>query len=403
METTILRARWLMPVGGPAIDGGYVSVAGDRIMSVTSTAPDGLAQDLGDVVLMPGLVNAHTHLEFSDLAAPLGQSGMSLPEWIPLVIGQRKRADADASSAIAAGLAESLSAGVTTIGEIATAPSSAYQMPDARPATVLLQEAIGFSSQRIDSVYAELERRLTAAPMPAGVSPHAPYTVHPRLVERLVALTAARQAPVAMHLAESPQELELLATGSGPFRDLLHERSMWDAEAIRPGSRPLDYLRLLDDAPRALVIHGNYLAADEIDFIARRRETMSVVYCPRTHAWFNHPPYPLEAMLAAGVRVALGTDSRASNPDLSVLAEMRFAASRFPSVAPREWLRMATTDAANALGLGDETGNLAPGRRADLVALPWSGGDPLDDVVHGTATPTAVWVGGAATLLSCRS
>jgi cytosine/adenosine deaminase-related metal-dependent hydrolase len=201
-----------------------------------------------------------------------------------------------------------------------------------------------------------------------------------------------------MHLAESPDELELLAAGTGLLRELLEDRSMWDGEAIPVGSRPLDYLRLLAEAPRAVVIHGNYLAADEIALLGERRDAMSLVYCPRTHAYFGHPTYPLEAMLAAGVRVALGTDSRASNPDLGLLAEMRFAAARHPGVSPTIWVRMATTDAAAALGLGDEVGALAPGQRADMVALPWWGGDPLESVVRGEAIPVDVWLAGVRAL-----
>jgi len=387
----------VLPVIGPPLGGGYVAVQRGRIAAVTPQRPAGPVEDLGDVVLMPGLVNAHTHLEFSDRSAPLGRPGMSLPEWIRLVIAERRRTGDEAREAIQAGLAESLAAGVTTVGEIAVAPAGAYQRAAPGPTTVLLHEAIGYSAARVDSVYADVERRMLVAPTPSGVSPHAPYTAHPRLVERLVALAKDRHAPVAMHLAESPEELELLASGQGAFRELLCERSMWDDAAIAPRSRPLDYLRLLALAPRALVIHGNYLSTDEIEFIAARRATMSVVYCPRTHAWFGHPTYPLEAMLAAGVPVVLGTDSRASNPDLSVLAELRFAAARFPKVAAATWIEMATLGAAQALGLGEEVGALAPGRRADMVALPHTGGDALDDVVRGAAAPTAVWVGGVAT------
>ncbi len=176
---------------------------------------------------------------------------------------------------------------------------------------------------------------------------------------------------------------------------------MWDESAIPRGSRPMDYLRMLAEAPRALVIHGNYLAADEIEFLAGRRDSMSVAFCPRTHAYFGHPTYPLDAMRAAGVRVVLGTDSRASNPDLSVLTELRFAAARFPGVPPEAWLRMATRDAAIALGLGDETGVLAPGKRADMAALPCASGDPYAAVISGDATPARVWLAGE--LVSPRS
>ncbi len=370
-----------------------MSVVDGRIARVDSAAPDGPVEDLGDVILMPGLVNAHAHLEFSDLTAPLGQPGMSLPAWIRLVISERKRANHKAAAAIAAGMAESRAAGVTAIGEISTAPAAAYLDSDPKPAVVALQEAIGFSAHRVDSVFNDLTSRLDAAPPPTGLSPHAPYTVHPRLLERIVELAAARGVPVAMHLAESPEELQLLSDGDGPFRDLLDERSMWDADAIPRGSRPLDYLRRLATAPRALVIHGNYLDADEIEFLGQRRDAMAVVYCPRTHAWFGHTTYPLDAMLQRGVRIALGTDSRASNPDLDLMAEVRFAARQFPQVDPAMWLRMATLDAAIALGLGDEAGSLTPGKWADMIALSCGEGcDPLAYVAYANATIRRIWI-----------
>jgi cytosine/adenosine deaminase-related metal-dependent hydrolase len=324
--------------------------------------------DLGDVVLLPGLVNAHTHLEFSGLAQPLGTPGMSLPAWIRTVIADRGRGDRDAASAIATGLNESAAAGVTTIGEIATSPAALYEV-DQAPRSMLFQEAIGFSAGRVDSVAAEMERCVEAAGDAAGLSPHAPYTVHPQLLARLVDLAISKRLPIAMHLAESREELQLLHEGTGPFQELLAERSMWDGAAIPRGSRPLDYLRQLARAPRSLAIHGNYFDAEEIAFTAAQRERMSVVYCPRTHAYFQHDSYSLEAMLAAGVRVALGTDSRASNPDLNLLSEVQFASALFPRVDPGVLLRMATLDAAEALGLGDVVGSLTVGKLAELMTV----------------------------------
>ena len=156
------------------------------------------------------------------------------------------------------------------------------------------------------------------------------------LLYELVLLARNRLMPMAMHIAESREELELLQDGEGPFQDLLEERSMWDADAIPLGSRPMNYLKLLADAPRALVIHGNYLADDELAFIGANRERMSLVYCPRTHAYFDHDAYPLAKAMAAGARVALGTDSRASNPDLDLLSEMRFVARNHSDVSPHD-------------------------------------------------------------------
>jgi cytosine/adenosine deaminase-related metal-dependent hydrolase len=395
MAAFTLRARWVVSVDGPPIPGGYITVAEGRITAVDVRPPaGGPVEDLGDMVLMPGLVNAHTHLEFSDLAAPLGCSGMSLPAWIRLVIAERKRGNHDASAAIAAGLAESAAAGVTTLGEISTASAATYAIGGSMPGLIAFQESIGFSAQRVDSAFADLRRRLAEAAAPAGLSPHAPYTVHPRLVEQITALAAAEGISVAMHLAESPDELQLLADGDGDFRTLLEERSMWDATAIPHGSRPMDYLRRLVKAPRALVIHGNYLAADEIALAGERRETMSVVYCPRTQAYFGHPTYPLAAMRKAGVRIALGTDSRASNPDLDLLADLRFAAARFLEIDPAVWIQMATLDAARALGVGDAVGSLFPGKRADLAALPCSVDDPLESIAYGDKLVERVWIAG---------
>jgi cytosine/adenosine deaminase-related metal-dependent hydrolase len=395
MSGFTLRARWVLPIDLPPIEGGYVSVADGRITAVGGGMPDdAVIEDIGDVVLMPGLVNAHTHLEFSDLVAPLGQSGMSLPAWIRLVIGERKRGRRDPAGAIAAGIAESLAGGVITIGEISTAPADAYAVAAPMPTLVAFQESIGFSGQRVDSAFADVEQRFKLSPRPAGFSPHAPYTVHPRLLERIVALAVVQRAPVAMHLAESREELQLLAEGAGDFANLLDERSMWDPAAIPHGTRSLDYLRTLAGAPRALVIHGNYLAADEIALLGAQRARMSVVYCPRTHAFFQHEAYPLTALRAAGVRVALGTDSRASNPDLNLLAEVRAAAAQNPDVGGADVLRMATLDAAEALGIEYDVGSLAVGKRADLIALPCNSADPIEAIISSAANVERVWLAG---------
>ena len=175
-----------------------------------------------------------------------------------------------------------------------------------------------------------------------------------------------------MHLAESREELELLRHGTGPLRAFLEEIGAWDATAIPSGSRPIDYLRLLASAHRALVIHGNYLDDEETAFLAANAERMSVVYCPRTHDWFAHRAYPLEKMLAAGVTVALGTDGRGSSPDLSLLGEMRFAARQHPAVPLDRILQLGTVLGAKALGRERHVGTLEPGKQADLaiVALP---------------------------------
>jgi cytosine/adenosine deaminase-related metal-dependent hydrolase len=400
---TSLRAHFVFPVDAPPIEHGVVTFEDDRIVAVGLEPPDnhGEIQDLGSVALLPGLVNAHTHLEFSDLLRPLGKPGMPMVEWIRLVIAQRSRRTHDAVNAIAAGLHKGLQHGVTTIGEIATANTTvAYNEADA---TVFL-EVIGFSRARAGSaaaaVAAQLEEHDRRGGPRAGLSPHAPCTVSPELLHQLIGLACERNLPVAMHVAESEEEIELLQSGGGAFKHLLEERSMWDAAAIPRGSRPLDYLQQLANAPRALVIHGNYLDDEERAFLASHRNRMSLVYCPRTHAYFAHRPCPLAELLTAGVHVALGTDSCASNPDLDLLNEMRHVAKTHASIDPQEIVRLGTLAGAVALGRDNDVGSLTPGKLANLIALPVSDDsansarDVLEELFANELSPSAVWFRG---------
>jgi cytosine/adenosine deaminase-related metal-dependent hydrolase len=220
-----------------------------------------------------------------------------------------------------------------------------------------------------------------------GLSPHAPYTVHPDLLRQVCRLSAEQQIPLAMHLAESAAELELLRSHSGPLVERLKELSAWYPGSLPRGIRPLDYLEMLSTAHQTLVIHGNFLVREEMEFIGARRDKMTVVYCPRTQAFFPHGAYPLAEMLACGVRVAVGTDSRASNPDLSVLSELRHIARQHPGVPPEEILKMGTLCGAEALGLADELGSLTTGKKAAFAIVPLqeAGDDPYELLFHSDA------------------
>jgi len=385
-EPFALRARWILPLDRPPLAGGVLTIAGGRIAAIGENLSGAPARDLGDVALLPAPVNAHAHLEFSDLASPLGQAAMPLPDWIRLVIEDRRQrlgsgsppaSDAAADNvraAFAAGLAELSAAGTAAVGQIHRLEHPLELLRDAPLAGVAFLELIGLTPDATINSMGRLAHLVDAADSlwgdwSLGISPHAPYTVSPQLLEAACRFSAQRKLPIAMHLAESRQELELLATGGGPFRRLLEERGLWHAEPFVEARRPLDYLKLLDKAHRAAIIHGNYLGDDEIEFLAARRERMSVVYCPRTHAFFEHERYPLARLLAAGVSVALGTDSRASNPDLNVWGDLRWAAAAHPDVAPLDLLMMATHGAARAIGHDDVSARLAVGQRADLIAV----------------------------------
>jgi cytosine/adenosine deaminase-related metal-dependent hydrolase len=283
---------------------------------------------------------------------------MSLPWWIREVIKRRTAAGTSGQTTlekpatrpdpIQLGIAESARSGVTTVGNISTSfDTNSQQVLDVAQYLELrglrhddidsrLTEATDFTGKRGGAFF--------------GLSPHAPYTVHQNLFHQLCDVATARRCPIAMHLAESREELQLLGTSLGPFRDLLEERGWWEAGAIGLGVRPLDYLKRLALTPCALVIHGNYLDDEELAFVAAHRNSMSIVYCPRTHAYFGHEPYPLWSMMSRGVRVALGTDSRASNPDLDLRKEMKFVVER-QGIPPAQSLQLATVNGATAMGM----------------------------------------------------
>jgi aminodeoxyfutalosine deaminase len=383
------RARYVFPMDGPPIRDGLVAIDHDRIVAVGGSGLTAVrdlmpvARDLGCVAILPGLINAHTHLEFSNLRQPLGAAGMAFADWIRLVVESRQARQAGSEGdPILRGIAESVACGVTGVGEIASTPWGREQ---SLPLEVTeFCEVICFRRDRDQGRYHAAVRAVGGGMdasessihwtdvFRAGINPHTPYTVRPELVRECVRVSSEGRIPLALHLAETREELQLLKDHEGPLVEMMQAFGQWDAEEIPRNTRPLDYLKMLAEADRALVIHGNYLDDAEIAFLAGRAGRMSVVYCPRTHAFFRHERYPLAKMLDAGVNVALGTDSRASNPDLSILSEMRFAAATHPEVRPATLLRLITADAAKALGRDAEIGTLTLGKFADLaiVAVP---------------------------------
>jgi cytosine/adenosine deaminase-related metal-dependent hydrolase len=351
---------------------------------------------LGNVAVLPGFVNTHTHLELGPIAA-LGEVEDQLG-WLERVVAARRETDDAALQAqVGRGIAASLAAGTTTLADITTAGRSEPSL-DASPLKGLVfSEILGLRRERaLDTSASAYEWLLSpgrAEPggdvprIRRGLSPHAPYSTAPWLYEQ----AAGSRVPLATHLAELPEELELLAGRSGRLREFLERIGAWD-----PGWRPLshhpaDYIRR-----RALrqadwiVAHGTYL--DPEDFWQFRPEAapqgqrVGVAYCPRTTARFGHGPHPYRQIIEHGGVVCLGTDSLASAPSLSVLDEIRFLADKEPDGEPRLLLTMGTLSGAWALRMEDRVGSLLPGKAADLavVALPdRSDTDPYRLIVQG--------------------
>jgi cytosine/adenosine deaminase-related metal-dependent hydrolase len=384
-----------VPVGGPAIEDGWLRIEQGRIVAIgrrnlTGNPPSGRSIDLGDSIVLPGLVNAHTHLEFSDLERPLDAEG-GLPGWIARVVALRRARPSGLEEAarlagsLRAGLAESLSFGVTTIGEIATAvPRGVY--PSIGPRVRVYREVLGLSFTG-GSLPGAIARDLNRLGDSAGISPHAPMTVSLALGKALLREAARRDLPVTMHLAESLAELAYVTGGGGPFRDLFSTLGAWPADRPPPVLPPSDWISRLARVRRGSVVHGTFLGeppdATALDRLARHRDRLGVVVCPRTTRLLSGRLPPVRQFLAAGVRVAIGTDSRASNPDLSVLGEARELVGS-GVVSPAEALRMMTSDAAWNVAHEVRAGSIAVGRPADLVVLAPSGpfADPLEAILR---------------------
>jgi len=372
-------ADWILPVASPPIangalvvdDAGRIVFLGER-----EQMPGGTEQThYESSVIMPGLINAHTHLEFSDLEAPLGQPGMEFTQWIGEVIKFRFGGErVTKSGAIRMGLEESARHGVAAIGEIATSPVVLEDYRVALPCPVSLRvffEQLGSDDAVTKEKVAELEEffsQTNAAEsnqeIVAAVSPHAPYSVGDRLLDELTAVGSKNQAAVAMHVAETLAEREFVESKTGPFREMLKSMGVWRPDAYGNYESILAILAKLSECRSSLIVHGNYLNGRELDFLATNRKKMSVVFCPRTHAYFDHARYPLEEMLERGINVAVGTDSRASNPDLDLGKELVEIRRRHPEVPPEAILKMGTTGGASALGLDESFGSLVGGQIA---------------------------------------
>ncbi len=386
---TTIGARWICPVSRPPLPDAALVVHDGIIRQLIPGGRKHADRDAGEVALLPRLINAHTHLEFADLPAPIGQPGIAITDWIPQVVTARRNSSTKQRlQAIQQGIAECIASGTGAIGEIATTPWYS-EIPTSFDCHITcFIERLGTDPASVEPRMSELAGWLDTAGMnpegpgnlSQGISPHAPYSLNDRLLEQLIDCAGTRQLPLAMHLAESPEELQWLARGAGPMADMLE--SMGVLFQRPAGRRPLDYLQRLASAPRTLIVHGNYLQPDELDCMAGLHDRMHLVYCPRTHAFFEHARWPLEQVLERGINVALGTDSRASSPDLNMWSELQMLARKFPGISRHRILEMGTLGGARALGLDHRLGTLEAGRQALFFAIPTmaAGDDPLESL-----------------------
>lgn len=363
-----------MPIATPPVRDGWVLVRDGRVEALGSGRPPrerGTEQrDLGRAALMPGLVNAHTHLELSGLWGKVPPA-RSLPAWVAHLMAERERTGGDSPDAIRQAIADAEECGTAAVGDVANSLAALPAIERSRLYAVVFRELIGFNRPDAAAVVDEAARALAALPAAPRVrlrlAPHAPYSASPAMVQAILSGALREDGVSTIHLAESPDEVEFLETGRGAWRDLLVERGAWDPQWKPPGCRPAEYLdRLGVLGPRLLAVHGVQLTDPELRLLAARGVTL--VVCARSNVWVGVGSPPVERFYASGVRVAVGTDSLASATDLNVFSELAALHHLAPHVEPPRLLASATRAGALALGL-DDLGAIQPGARARLITI----------------------------------
>ncbi|HVM43466.1 MAG TPA: amidohydrolase family protein [Gemmatimonadales bacterium] len=371
-----VSARWVLPVAGEPIAHGAVLVgAGGRIERVGPDAavprPEAaVTVDLGDAALLPGLVNAHSHLELTALRGLVRDR--PFVDWLRTIRAIKDGLDAAAFRAAARwGVLEAFGAGITTLGDCGTTLQAGPAMAELGARGVAFHEVIGPDPARCAETLEAAERALEAlAPcaserVAVGVSPHAPYTVSDPLLRAVAALASARGLRAAMHVSESREERAFVAEGRGPFADNLRSRGIAVAPRGRTTVAWLEEAGFLAGGP--LLIHCVTAGADDFERAARHGAT--VAHCPWSNAVLGHGRADWGAMRRAGLKVGLGTDSVAAGGRLDLFAEARLAVLGLEAApAPREMLRLVTADGAAALRL-EGVGTLVPGAWGDLAAV----------------------------------
>lgn len=383
----ILRARVVLPIRRPLLESGAVVIEGERIVAVGRWPTlrkrfHGPVQDLGEVILMPGLVNAHCHLDYTHMAA-LFPPQKSFCDWIKLITTEKSHwVYSDYAKSWVDGAKMLLRSGTTTVADIEAVPELLPEVWDTTPLRVIsFLEMTGVRSRRqpeliLREVLATVDS-LTHNRCSTALSPHAPYSTPPALLRHSATTARQRKLRMTTHVAESATEFEMFTRARGEMFEWLrrNQRDMDDCGHASPVQH-LARQRAL--GPQLLAVHVNYLAPGDTQHLARTRT--HVVHCPRSHDYFRHAAFPFRSLARAGVNICLGTDSLATvrkhpkrDLELNLFHEMRKFAAEHPTIAAAEILRMATLHGAQALGLRGKVGELSPGAQADLITLPFAG------------------------------
>jgi cytosine/adenosine deaminase-related metal-dependent hydrolase len=383
----LLRSRVVLPVSRTAIEDGAVLVSGNRIIAVDcwknlSATHSAEIIDLGDSILMPGLVNAHCHLDYTDMAGLLPPQKL-FTDWITLMLATKAEwTYTEFAESWLHGAQMLLRTGTTTVADFEAVPELIPDVWSSTPLRVLsFMELTGVKSRRSPRDILNEAVTLIAHQhdehSQGGLAPHAPYSTVPELIRLTAGEVQKRNWPISIHVSESAQEFEMFTRAQGGMFEWLrrNERDMSDCGHGSPVQH-LERNGALSE--KLLAVHVNYLAPGDAGLLARR--DVSVVHCPRRHFYFQHAAFPFAELTAANVNICIGTDSlatvfktRKEVVELNMFDEMRAFAGTHPGTPAEAILQMATVNGARALGRAGEIGEISPGALADLAVIPFAG------------------------------
>lgn len=412
----LLTARYVLPVATPHIEYGAVLVRDDRIVEIgdfnhlKELHPDEPVKDFGLAALLPGFVDLHTHLEYTAMRGLVDD--LPYPSWkYQLMQKEGLFSPRDWDDSALLGAAEATQSGITTIADVTETGASCRAVEASGLRGVVYREVSTMDKRQVSSVMETALRdidewRNCSDPkrVTVGIAPHAPYSCHPELFRR-IAEYARDGAPVSLHLAGSHEEYQFVKYGSSMLATDV--RDVFDANAplwLPTGVSPVRYVLQwgILDSPNILAVHCTQVDDDDIEIL--RRHDVAVAHCPRCNAKLGMGIAPIDKFLRAGIRVGLGTDSPAASNSMDVFEEMRIGLllqrallGEKHFMIARQFVKMATLDAARALGIDDRVGSIEPGKQADIIAVDLSKSHqvpthyPYGTLVHTANQENILW------------
>jgi 5-methylthioadenosine/S-adenosylhomocysteine deaminase len=417
--TFIYSARWVLPIISPVIEAGAVAVDNSTIVAVgsrreiVSKFPDSRVMDFGEAAILPGFVNAHSHLELTVMRGFLEREEGDFYAWLrKLTVARMAMTSEDLLVSATCGAIEAARAGVTCLGDASSSSTQAMKaLREVGLRGIVYQESFGpdpnLAAENVAKLSEQIRemRDLESNLVRAGVSPHAPYTVSAPQLELISRLAIDEKLPLMIHAAESEAEKSFMLEGRGPFAEGLRQRGIdWQA----PGTSTIEYLgrhRILETRP--LLAHCITVNENDLELI--KQAGAGIAHCPKSNAKLGHGRAPYSEFVAREIRVGLGSDSVASNNTCDILEEARFATllARLPSAIDPQFrdgllptddyataaqsLFAATLGGARALGLDNQIGALVKGMQADIAVVSLDGAhqqpanDPGDTMVFSSS------------------